>query len=380
MHGLEGVCDHSVTRRVAHDLESLENRHAGGEKRSERTRHLRNGSTLHERTGDRHLETHHIQEIRAALRVADNLVDYDQRTYAGGDLQTVVLHEVRNAHDELGDRRKRGVAKNVGEHLLELRDDRGKEERRDADCGKKNHGRVDHRALDLVLDLLRLFGKLGQAVQHNFEHTARLTGLHHVDIEVVEDLGIRRKRLGERSAAGDAFGDAVQARPHRRNLVLLLENLDAAHERKTGVDQRSELTSERREVFRLYASLQEGRHLDVDLDILIEGSALLRGSGGLLGRRLLACRRRSRALHLTDGAREQSRRTNRGNGLCTVRRVYGTLLLLALSIHRDVLKCRHFFPSTGCISYPSLPRLYGITPHKSSVASQLKRPISVNFA
>ena len=134
-------------------------------------------------------------------------------------------------------------------------------------------------------------------------------------------------------------------RTHRRDLVLLLENLNAAHERKSGVHQHSELTGEGRKVLRLDTPLKEGRQLDVDLNVLVEGTALFRRSGSLLRRRLLSCCGGSRALDLTDCARSKPRRTDRRYRLRTVGRINCALLLFTLGILCDVLKCRHYFPS-----------------------------------
>ena len=60
--------------------------------------------------------------------------------------------------------------------------------------------RVDHRAFDLALERFGSFLELGQALQNDFQRTARLAGLDHVDVQAVEGLGALGHRLGERRA------------------------------------------------------------------------------------------------------------------------------------------------------------------------------------
>ena len=48
--------------------------------------------------------------------------------------------------------------------------------------------------------LWRLLLELGQALENDFEGTAGLAGLDHVDVEVVERLGLLGHRFGERVA------------------------------------------------------------------------------------------------------------------------------------------------------------------------------------
>ena len=216
------------------------------------------------------------------------------------------------------------------------------QERRDADGGKEDHRRVDHRALHLVLDLLRLFGKLGQTVQHDFQHAAGLAGLDHVDVEVVEHLRVGRERIRERAAAGDVLGDAVEAVHHRGGHLLLFQHLDTAHQGKARVHQRRELTRKGRQILGLHAAAQEARQLDVDFDVLVKTATLLRRGG--LGR-LRALRRLgggSRCtLHFPDRAREKPVRANGRNRRRAVARLDRAALLLSRAIKRDILESRH---------------------------------------
>ena len=65
---------------------------------------------------------------------------------------------------------------------------------------------INHRGDDLVFDLLRLFLELGQTRQHHFEHAAELAGLHHVDVEIVEDARMLREAFGKGAAALHGIG------------------------------------------------------------------------------------------------------------------------------------------------------------------------------
>src|SRR5438309_955263 len=71
------------------------------------------------------------------------------------------------------------------------------------DRKNENDHRVDHRGQDLVLDLLRLLLEFGQPRQDDFEDTAELPGLDHVDEEIVEDTRTLGQPFGERASALD---------------------------------------------------------------------------------------------------------------------------------------------------------------------------------
>ena len=88
------------------------------------------------------------------------------------------------------------------------------------DGDEDDDDRVDHRGDDLVLDLLRLFLELGETVEHDFEHAAELAGLHHVDVELVEDPRVLREALGEGAAALDGFGQRVDGALAARDALL----------------------------------------------------------------------------------------------------------------------------------------------------------------
>ena len=98
------------------------------------------------------------------------------------------------------------------EDLLELGDHEDHDHRDDADGDRDDHGRVDHGADDLLLELGGLFHEVGQAGEDQVEHAARLAGVDHVDVELVERLGVLGHRVGERAAAFDLVGHAADDR------------------------------------------------------------------------------------------------------------------------------------------------------------------------
>ena len=113
--------------------------------------------------------------------------------------------------------------------------------------------RIDHRRLDLALQLDGLFDVDREALQNGVENTARLAGRDHVAEQRVEHFRVALHRLGQRHAAFDV-GAGLQ-NDLREVLVLLLvaENVEALHERQAGVDHDRELPREDGEVLRRHA-------------------------------------------------------------------------------------------------------------------------------
>jgi hypothetical protein len=99
----------------------------------------------------------------------------------------------------------------VLEHFLELRHDENHQEDQDGHGDEHDDHRVDHGGNDLVFEFLGLFLVFGETVEDDFEHTAEFAGLDHVDVELVEDLGVLGEGFGEGGAALD-----VSARAGRR--------------------------------------------------------------------------------------------------------------------------------------------------------------------
>ena len=288
-----------------------------------------------QRAGDRHLQLQNVEEVGALLRLADDLHQHHEGDDRQEDLQAIVLHEARRVDHELRDRRQSRATQHVVEHLLEFRNDRHEQERRDADCGNENHDRVDHRALHLVLDLLALLGEFGETAEDDFKNAARFTCLDHVDVKMVENLRILRERLGERSAGCDVLADAVQGLDHLGILHLTLQNLNAAHQRQARVDKRRQLTGELSEDLGLDFAPHPARQLQVDVDVLVQARLLL------LRSRSLRLRLRRRRLHFAERSRQKPLSPYGGNRRIAVTGLNRAPSLVTCRILRDILKCCH---------------------------------------
>ncbi len=111
--------------------------------------------------------------------------------------------------------------------------------------GEEHDGdRVDQGALDLALQGLGPLLELGQAAEDDFQGTARLAGLDHVDVEAVEGLGRFGHGLGEGGPALDLVADVDQGVFQGPGLGLLFEDFQAAQDRQAGVLKDGELPGE----------------------------------------------------------------------------------------------------------------------------------------
>ena len=153
-----------------------------------------------------------------------------------------VVSRVRDVDQDAGDRRQIGLE--VLEDLLERRDDLDHDEGQDADGDHDDDDRVDHRPFDLSLERLGALLELGQAAEDDFQRTARLAGLDHVDVQAVEGLGGLGHGLAERGPAFDLVADVHQAVLELARLRLLFENSQAAEDRQAGVLQDREIAGE----------------------------------------------------------------------------------------------------------------------------------------
>ena len=241
---LDSLRNNEVSGRVAHDDERLKNRHARRKKRSQRSRKAGNRRSLDESADYRHLQLYYVEYVSALGGLCGHFHQYVCAGDDGKNLKTVLLDILRRLNNELRNRRQRLPTHHILKDVLEFGNNRNKKERRDADRGKENDDRINHRTLHLILDLIGLFGEFGESPENDFENTARFTGLYHVDVKVVEDFRISRKRFGERAASGNRFRNAIESFTHLLILDLTLKNVDTAHQGKTGVDERRELAGE----------------------------------------------------------------------------------------------------------------------------------------
>jgi hypothetical protein len=114
------------------------------------------------------------------------------------------------------------------------------------------------------------FHEDGQALEHDFEHTADFASAHHVHVETVELLGVLGEGIGKGATALDVLRDFAQDVAQLGRFLLGDEHVEAAQQGKTGIDQGGELARHHHDLLHLHAAEVE----------LIE--ALLLGAGALL--------------------------------------------------------------------------------------------------
>ena len=152
------------------------------------------------------------------------------------------MNDVAGPDDDAG--RQRQLGAEAGEQLGEGRDDLPQNDGDDQAGDGHDRDRVDHRGLDLALQLDVLLDVDREALENRVEDTARLAGRHHVDVEGVERLGVPAHRVGQRRAALDLAPGREDRL--REALVRLLpaEDVETLHQRQAGVDHDRELAGE----------------------------------------------------------------------------------------------------------------------------------------
>ena len=118
---------------------------------------------------------------------------------------------VREPDRELRDGGK--LAAEVLEDLLEDRHEEGDERDQHDDREAADQRRVDHRRLDLAAQRVVLLELVGHAQQRLVQDAAGLAGGDHRHVELVEDVGVLRERLGERDAGLDVLADGATRPP-----------------------------------------------------------------------------------------------------------------------------------------------------------------------
>src|SRR5205085_3038461 len=132
---------------------------------------------------------------------------------------------------------------------------------RDDDAGDAHDGdRINHRRLDLRVQLDRLLDVLSESLKNRVENTACLTGGDHVREEIVEDFRMLAHRVGQTRAGLDVLPDLNQRTFEYLVILLATEDLEALDERETGVDHYGELPREDRDRLRrnFAAELRDG--------------------------------------------------------------------------------------------------------------------------
>ncbi len=168
-------------------------------------------------------------------------------------------------HDARGQRQLRAHAlEHRGEgrdHLPQDHEDHDARDRQDRD-------RVDHRALDLGLQLDVLLDVGRESLQDRVQDTAGLAGRDHVREQVVEGLRVLAHRVRQAGAALDVHAGLLQDPAEGLVLLLAAQDLQALHERQARVDHDRELAREDGERLRRDAAAEprQGHLLSLLLD------------------------------------------------------------------------------------------------------------------
>ena len=157
------------------------------------------------------------------------------------------------------------------EDRLELRDDDDHDDGDSANRHQHDGRRVDHRRDDVLLELDDLLDEGREALENQVQDAARLAGLDHVRVELVEDLRVARHRRRQGRALLHVLPHLLQGLLEVFVLLLLRQNVQALHEGQAGVNHHGELAREDGEVLGL-DSLRPADLGDADLaPLLLDG-------------------------------------------------------------------------------------------------------------
>jgi hypothetical protein len=139
---------------------------------------------------------------------------------------------VRGGHADLRDHRQ--LAVEVLEDVLEDRDQERDQGEHHDHREHPDHHRVGHRRPDLAAQRVRLLELVRDPHQRLLEHSCRLTGPHHRDVELVEDVRVLLKRVGQRDSRLDVLAHVAEDLLQLLVLGLVLEHVERAQDRHTG--------------------------------------------------------------------------------------------------------------------------------------------------
>ena len=170
-------------------------------------------------------------------------------TVTGDQQPPVAGHGVRHADADPRDRRQ--LAAEVLEDALEDGDQEGDQRQQHHDGEATDQAGIDHRRTDLASQRVGRLELIGDARQALLEHSRRLTGAHHRDVELVEDLGVSLQRIRQRQAGLDVAARLGQYLSQLVVLGLVLEHVKAAKQGHARSDHGRELSRHDRDVARL---------------------------------------------------------------------------------------------------------------------------------
>ncbi len=156
---------------------------------------------------------------------------------AGEQQVPLAGHDVRGGHADLRDHRQ--LAVEVLEDVLEDRDQERDQREHHDQREDPDHHRVGHRRAHLAAQRVRLLELVRDPHQRLLEHSRRLTGARHRDVELVEDVRVLLERVGERDSRLDVLPDLAEDLLQLLVLGLLLEHV----ERRAGSTYRTRPSS-----------------------------------------------------------------------------------------------------------------------------------------
>ncbi len=184
-------------------------------------------------------------------------------------------------HDQ---RWRRKVGAEVGEHLLERRNDEHHDDPNDDDRDRDDRDGIEQCGFDLALEGEDLLLVRGKPIEDAVEHAGGLASADEVAVERVEVRRMGAKSLRQAGACLDPSFD-VHHQPGKACVAVTAgDNLEALQQRHAGLEHRRELTGEERDVlFGDLAPAAERLPLELgDADAL----AAQIGPDDVLGRRL----------------------------------------------------------------------------------------------
>ncbi len=335
MNVRNGFADDDISCRLFDDCQSLQNRHAAAHQSTERSGESRDGDFTHHGADCRHLELE-LVPCESAEFGPDKKVEQDHENSNHDQGSHYVLpDQVAGPHDKPGEGGQLRTFRQALKHFLEL----GNyfDEQNHQNCHSHNHHRyrVKHSSNDLAFDLLSLFHELSKTVEHDFQHTTQLTGLHHVHEQAVKNLRMLSQSFGERTAPFNGQGEFPDDVLQGYVLLLLFEHAQATKKRQTGIDESSELASERAKHLRLHLPAQAR-----DFDLNIGAAALLLGFGCWLAL-LVGATLFLGLVDLHDFGGVEPHLFHAADCLVLRTNLEGTLGLFAVGIHRYVTIFRH---------------------------------------
>src|SRR5581483_9756861 len=261
----DGFLDDEVARGLRDNLHRVEDRDTRREERAERSREARDRDLAKHRAHDGQSQEQAVEEPPSVLAAIDRNDRDRAADHEDDDERQPADEALGGGDDRLRDAREIVGRAEVLEDVLERRDDPAEQDEADADEDEENDGRIDHRAAKLALQLHRLFVVNGETIENRVEDAADLARLNEVAIELVEDLRVLAERVAEGRTAFDAALDVAKDAAEELVVGLVGEDVEALHDRETGVDHRREEARERDEVLlRNPGPDLERRQIDVE--------------------------------------------------------------------------------------------------------------------